>query len=54
MNNTRYPKECSDDFIEVEKQCVQCTDPSCIKCSEFDLSVCIKCDYTNEILKEGK
>ena len=54
FNNTKCPKECPDGYISVGKQCVQCSDPKCLKCSEYDLSVCTKCDYPNELLKNGK
>jgi proprotein convertase subtilisin/kexin type 5 len=53
FNNTKCPKECPDGFVEVGKQCVECNDKKCVKCSENDLSVCTKCDYPNEFLKEG-
>ena len=54
FNNTKCPKECPDGYISVGRQCVQCSEPRCLKCSEYDLSVCTKCDYPNEVLKNGK
>jgi hypothetical protein len=54
FENSKCPKECPDGYVSIGKQCVQCSDKKCVKCSENDLSVCTKCDYPKEILKEGK